>query len=558
MTQTNPKFSFQQFLSRFPVKVRILALCLIPLAGMLFIGFQQMVQEFEYAAEAEKTLQMAAKVPTVSSLVHELQVERGMSAGFSASGGVQFADEMIKQRQITNAVVEELQKYLTAEELAKLDADISAELKLAMLGLGELENIRSRISSDQISKGDLVAYFSSTIGDLLKIVELQIAHAGNSEIVTQLMALDALLTAKEKAGIERAVGTGIFAAGTVSEALYLKFAALVTSQNEYLEIFSRIATPELAQVLQDTHKGPIVENVDALRAILQRAPFGGSLASVSGERWFSATTDRINLLKIVDDAATAKFVEYLVAFQSEAARRLQSTLVLNGALLLITLVLAFIVIRSITGPIVRLTKTMDKISHGEFDTAIQGVQNHDELGKMARAVEIFKENGLKVAAMTEEEKATLARNAAERTEMMQELGHAFGDVVGAAVAGDFSQRVSAEFPDDELNQLGVQVNQLVETVERGLNETGMVLGALANTDLTRRVEGDYQGAFLDLKNDTNAVADKLSEVIGQLRNTSGELKSATGEILAGANDLSERTTKQAATVEQTSASVEQL
>ncbi|MEO9300128.1 methyl-accepting chemotaxis protein, partial [Devosia sp. RY10] len=68
------------------------------------------------------------------------------------------------------------------------------------------------------------------------------------------------------------------------------------------------------------------------------------------------------------------------------------------------------------------------------------------------------------------------------------------------------------------------------------------------TDLTQRMEGDYEGAFAKLKADTNAVADKLTDVVGQLKQTSGTLKTATGEILSGANDLSERTTRQAATI----------
>ena len=55
-----------------------------------------------------------------------------------------------------------------------------------------------------------------------------------------------------------------------------------------------------------------------------------------------------------------------------------------------------------------------------------------------------------------------------------------------------------------------------------------------------------------------AVVDKLTAIVGRLKKTSYDLKNATGEILAGANDLSERTTKQAATIEQTSAAMEQL
>jgi hypothetical protein len=56
-------------------------------------------------------------------------------------------------------------------------------------------------------------------------------------------------------------------------------------------------------------------------------------------------------------------------------------------------------------------------------------------------------------------------------------------------------RVAATFPDAELNGLARSVNSLVETVDRGLGETGSVLAALAEADLTRRVKGDFQGAF---------------------------------------------------------------
>jgi methyl-accepting chemotaxis protein len=81
---------------------------------------------------------------------------------------------------------------------------------------------------------------------------------------------------------------------------------------------------------------------------------------------------------------------------------------------------------------------------------------------------------------------------------------------------------------------------------------------MAETDLTQRVEGDFSGAFGKLQTDTNRVAERLGEVMSQLRDTSGLLKTATSEILSGAADLSERTTKQAATIEETSAAMEQL
>ncbi|AVX03021.1 putative chemoreceptor [Maritalea myrionectae] len=221
-------------------------------------------------------------------------------------------------------------------------------------------------------------------------------------------------------------------------------------------------------------------------------------------------------------------------------------------------ILGFVIGRSITKPLNRITGVMGQIANGEYGAEVPFTQRKNELGEMARAVEVFRNNGLRVNEMTEEEKEAAKQRTIERAAMMSELQSAFGQVVDAAIDGDFTQRVEAKFPDEELNRLAEGVNSLVETVDRGLQETGSVLSAMANTDLSHRVEGDYRGSFLQLKNDTNAVGEKLSQVIGQLRSTSRGLKVATGEILSGANDLSERTTKQAAAIEETSAATEQL
>ncbi len=209
-------------------------------------------------------------------------------------------------------------------------------------------------------------------------------------------------------------------------------------------------------------------------------------------------------------------------------------------------------------PIGKLTGCMNELSKGDLKMKPPYVERTDEVGKIARAVGVFRENAVKIRDMSEQEITNEKHRQVERAEMMQELQHSFGDSVDAAIAGDFTKRIRDDFPDAELNVLAQSVNRLVETVDRGIGETGEVLAAVAETDLTRRVTGEYEGAFERLKANTNAVADRLTEVVGQIKSTSHGLKTATGEILSGANDLSERTTKQAATIEETSAAMEQL
>ena len=114
-----------------------------------------------------------------------------------------------------------------------------------------------------------------------------------------------------------------------------------------------------------------------------------------------------------------------------------------------------------------------------------------------------------------------------------ELNKQMGRVVAAAQAGDFKTRVEIQSTTASIQALADGVNKLMTSVDDGLGATASVLGALAEADLTQRMEGNFQGAFAKLQADVNAVGNKFSEIVGQLRKTSGSLKTATGEILGG-------------------------
>lgn len=241
-----------------------------------------------------------------------------------------------------------------------------------------------------------------------------------------------------------------------------------------------------------------------------------------------------------------------------AYRLATTTTIVGSSLLLVVAGLGWLLAHSMTRPISLLNRAMDELARGNLAVKVNGQRRTDEIGAMARSVEVFRANALQVETMTDDQRVTAERRAADRATMMQDLQRAFGRVVDAAISGDFSKRVKADFPDAELNTLAFSVNTLVETVDRGLSETGEVLSALSHADLTQRVTGDYQGAFGQLRDDTNNLCTTLAGTIQGLRDTSRTLKSATGEMLSGAIDLSKRTTRQGQTVEETSAAMAQL
>ena len=131
-------------------------------------------------------------------------------------------------------------------------------------------------------------------------------------------------------------------------------------------------------------------------------------------------------------------------------------------------------------------------------------------------------------------------------------------LVQAAAAGDLSQRLSTHGKEGFFLQLAEGINQLVETAERGMTDVAEVLKALAEGDLTRRMDGDYLGLFAELKDSANTTSERLMEIVTQIREATDAINTASREIASGNADLSSRTESQASSLEETASSMDEL
>ncbi|WP_367382557.1 methyl-accepting chemotaxis protein [Stenotrophomonas cyclobalanopsidis] len=131
-------------------------------------------------------------------------------------------------------------------------------------------------------------------------------------------------------------------------------------------------------------------------------------------------------------------------------------------------------------------------------------------------------------------------------------------LASAAAAGDFSVRGDATAYRHDFRRMIEDLNRLMATADGSLGALSKVLGAMAQGDLTRRIEGNFQGVFATMQRDTNRTAENLAGIIRRIQEASGSIASASDEIAAGNADLSRRTESQAANLEETAASMEEL
>ncbi len=195
-----------------------------------------------------------------------------------------------------------------------------------------------------------------------------------------------------------------------------------------------------------------------------------------------------------------------------------SAVVIGLALLTITVLTA----RGVTGPMGGIVKEIEKLSAGNYDLKMPGVDRKDEIGLMARSVLSFRDAAV--------EKVRLEFEAAEQRQQ-----------------GEEERRRNL---DAQARAAEVQA-QMIQSVGAGLSR-------LAEGDLTVRLTDGFTDDSRQIKDDFNTAITRLQDAIGEIAQTTREVSNAAGEISSSTTDLSQRTEEQAASLEETSASMEEI
>jgi methyl-accepting chemotaxis protein len=244
---------------------------------------------------------------------------------------------------------------------------------------------------------------------------------------------------------------------------------------------------------------------------------------------------------------------------NEAAIRMLLTVTLIA--LVLGILFAWMIARGITVPVADMTGAMNRLAGGDNSVEVPALGNKDEIGEMAKAVQVFKQNAIDKLRMEAEQRA--AEEASRKAEEEQRKREAaivaeVAEVAKAASNGDLDRRIDLAGKDGFLLNLCEGVNNLVNLTGIALKDVAGVLGAVARGDLTQRITNSYAGVFGQLKGDVNQTADKLSEVVSNINEAAGQITSASSEVAAGSQDLSERSEQQASALEETAASMEEL
>ena len=282
------------------LKSKLLLLVSIPVLCLLFFSLRMTMEKAQQAAEMKSLAELVKVSARIGALAHELQKERGMSAGFLGSKGANFAAELPRQRGEVDKRRAELDQDLAGFDAASYGGALPQKLAEGARQLGELAATRLAVSAMAIAGPEAIGYYTRTIASLLATVGETASLSSDAGVTRLAAAYAALLQGKEGAGIERATLANVLGADRFAPDMLPRFLAVSAAQDTWIKVFLGHASAEQAEFYKARMVGPAIDEVAGIKkAAIER--MNEASLGLDAKHWFAKSTERINLLKDVED-----------------------------------------------------------------------------------------------------------------------------------------------------------------------------------------------------------------------------------------------------------------
>lgn len=377
-----------------PIKIKLLLIVLFPLgAYLIFSGFS-LLDDYRTLSSSNAVYELSGLSNKISNLVHELQKERGASAGYLGSKGKKFGSKLTAQRRDTDTKNKELKVALDAFSFDHFSPKLASLMNKATSHIANIDRERQSITSQQSTVKDAVDYYTTCNTYFLNVIGYMSHLTTDAEMSTSIIAYFNFLQSKERAGKERAIMSGVFSKGSFSGATYTTFIQLVTEQNTYMSIFKTLASEEKQQFYESTVQGAAVDKVQQMRQTAKQINLDSTKQfGIEAVNWFDTITQKINLLKQVEDYLSQGVQEQAQKISLQVKTAITFSLVVFVIILVVSAVTIIAVGRTLLNGIKQATDVARDLAQGEGDlTKRMNLQTTDEIGFLGQAIDQMLEN----------------------------------------------------------------------------------------------------------------------------------------------------------------------
>lgn len=473
------------------VMVRLATLVILPMVALVLTSGWLLLDSISMEQKAENSVVYSNTATKASALLHELQKERGMSAGYLGSKGTAFQNDLPIQRQKTDQRYAELKEFIEQEAVLEANEMLAKQLGDALELLLRVASVRTSVDSMNTSMGEAIGYYTKTNSHLIHAIALLPSIAPNPEIAAQAQPYLNLIHMKENAGIERAVLAGTFARNSFSPELYQKFIGLVAKQKSFKSLFEESAPENAKQLLADAFSASHSKTAESMRQTALRLNLEGNF-NIDPKAWFKAQTGKINELKAVEDQLAIGLKAEASALLDAATTTLWAVLIFALTTIVGTAALGGNIARKLSVETREMTKALEAIASGDLTDA---EIDYDRIGSTRTSLETMRSKLTNITGQIQESVDTLRSASREISDKNNSLA------------------TRAEEQGRHLENAASDMTRITETVRQNASDASKG-NMLANDAMEHATKGQsIVSKAVEAMNEINGDSKKIAEII---------------------------------------------
>ncbi len=518
-------------LGNLPIARKIQLIFIPPTVAVFIFAAMALFSANTDISEAKTARKVVDLALILDRVAHNHAVERGLTAGFLASGGGRGADKLATQRQKAADARQAFFEYQGSKVFTSLPKPVQHQLNELSTQLDTVPNLQKQVDTLDPAARPFAVY-SGINKTALDSISLLTTELSNPDVVKRLNTMTGLLWLKERSGQERGALNGVFIKQRFDVSKVADVNFYVNDQQNKIDEIKRNATPEafkkLLAALDDEHAKEVLR----MRDIFFDSAKTSRELDVDAGHWFTESTKRIGNVKRLADEAAKDIVD--ASRTSLLNSRLWFWFIAIFTFTLGTALIWFNYIMSgqLKDNIQKLIDAINKVrATSEFSHRTE-IETNDELGNAGEAFNALMvklenatadvnnvmsavargEFGERVRTDYEGDLASLKASVNDSASKVEVTMNALDDVMQALQQGDFSARMSNEVE----GKFKLQVDGAMEAMDTAIQEVCSVMAAMSNGDFSSRVHSDLHGSLNQLKQDVNAsisnVANALKDI----------------------------------------------
>jgi methyl-accepting chemotaxis protein len=369
------------FIKNLKIQNKFILLIIVPLFLILGLSMNRLYNSYLQHELQKDTYEYSRILVLDSELIHELQKERGLTAGFLASKKEKGKTEVLSQREIVDKVIFNFKEFFNSR---KEEINSSYSEKHNSL-FEELILFRKKINEEDVPVSKEINFYSEKIYFLLSQMLLIKSKTEDYKILEILDFYYRLVQLKEFSGIERATINSVLNKKEFDDLSYDKWIGLVANQDTIQKEIRVLNNSDFIQIFDKYISDELVKNFENKRITVKNFK-ETKVNSLESKIWWETTTNRINQFKKIENEISTKIQEF--ALKQLAISK--QNLLLDSVFLIISLTLLFYISSKILNDMLQNiqlciskneTVSMGKLNLIEFEN------RKDEFGQLYKSID---------------------------------------------------------------------------------------------------------------------------------------------------------------------------